>query len=355
MIGTEARKSNICSGNKVDRTADATHTQSLGGGQRSPVAGTKQRSSELGSQALVHDVLVNVEISSQHAMVKNDQPRPGHQSSDSNSLKKAQMVISIWVMENQRYFTLTFIPSPDFPFTSTPAHPRGMSQAEHQGALSGTSAPVLSSPTSPLGDPSCGPSSTKYAPFIALAPDLGAHSISHTNTPSTVLKTVNRMKDAMIDSMEIPVVAMCKDISLAIANKAASTLVHQETNSASTAPVDLLAKFKVYTEDFGRQLEPEEHPIVRICRSQKSFNKLKVGILDSKSQRKRFDVSGETIVDERTGEFLAGIIFMKDVTEYAEIITNQFEAGQQQFQLICDTIPQMVSFKWESDGVETFS
>lgn len=296
----------------------------------------------------MHDVLLNVEISSQSTTGENDQPRPGNQSPDLNGLRKARMAIAPWKMDHQQYFTLTFTSFADFSRSSTPAQPQDMSQPGHQGAASETSGTVLSSPTSSLGDYKRSPStstiysSTKSAPVTALATDLGGLSLSPINSPSIMLERVNRMKDAMIDSMETPAVAMCHDESLVIANKAALTLMRHEPGSASIAPSDLLAKFTVYTEDFGREFELEEHPLVRICRSQKPFDNLKVGILDSKSQRKRYDVSGEIIFDKRTGESSAAIIFMKDVTGYAEIIPNQFEAGPQQFELICDTIPQMV-------------
>lgn len=335
-------------GGEAGSAADAAQAQSLGVGQRSHGIGKEQRSTKRGSQALAHDLVVNVEISHQQALLQNNQPGLDHESPDSNGRKKAQMTISPWSMEHQRYFTLTFTPLTDYSLSSTTVQPPGTSHTEHHGASSETSVPVLSSPTSSLHDYSRDLStattdkSTKYTPSLALDADLGALSMSHMHTPSTVLQRLNRMKDAMIDSMETPVVAMCHDESLAMANKATLTLMHQQANSASGAPLDLLAKLKFYTENFERELEPEEHPVFRICRSQESFDKLKVGILDSQSRQKRFDVSGETILDEKTGEFLAGIIFMKDITGYAEIIPNQFEAGQQQFEVICDTIPQMV-------------
>jgi hypothetical protein len=150
------------------------------------------------------------------------------------------------------------------------------------------------------------------------------------------------MRGAMIDSMEMPVLAMWKDESLIIPNEAACKLMHQVTDPPTVDTHHLLAQFRVYTEDFGRQLDPHEYPIVQLCRSQKPFRALKVGIIDSNHQRKRFDVSGDTINDETTGEFLAGIIVLTDVTGYAETIRNQVELDRQQFQLICDTIPQMV-------------
>lgn len=320
----------------------------------------EQRPTKLGGQALVHDMVVNATISSQHAMAHSYQPGFGQQSLNSNGLKMARMAISPWNMEQQRYFTITFTSFADSCTSSTSTQPGGRSEAEHKGAFSETSAPMPPSTLSALSDHHRDSlTATTYAPAksgpsIALTSDLGGLNISHINSPSTMLEMVNHIKDAMIDSMETSVVAICHNQNLAIANRAAMALMQPDTDSASDALSDLLARLKVYTEDFGRELQPEEHPIIRICRSQTPFDKQKVGILDSKAQRKRVEVRGEIIYDKKTGEFSAGIVFMKDVTEYAEIITKQLQAGQQQFQLICDTIPQMV-WLMQIDGAEALS
>lgn len=340
--------------------ADANQTESRREGQEISVKSAEQRSAKLTSHALVHDVVVKVEISSQCETAKTFQSRSDYPSPDLDGLKKAEIAISPWSMEHQRYFTLTFTSFADPSLSTTPTQLRGTFQAEHQGASSETSASVLPSPISSSdGQSHDSPtattySSTKNATSIALAADLGGFNKSRINNPSNLLERLNRIKAAMIDSVETPVIAMCQDESFAVANKAALTLMHQETDSATTAPLDLFAELKLYTEDFGRKLEPEEYPIVQICRSRKSFDKRKVGVLDSKSQRKRFDVRGETIFDKRNGEFVGGIVFMKDVTGFAEIIPNQFATGPQQFKLICDTIPQMV-WLMEIDGIEACS
>lgn len=326
-------------------------------GPESPSTAIEQQSVRHGGRGMLHDVVVNVEISSQHVISNNDQPRFSPSFSDADGVRRAQLAISPWDMEHQRYFTLTFTSLADHLPNSTTAQARHMSELQ---ALPETSASMLSSINSVLGDhhrdssKAKPDSSTILAPLIALSSDLGGLHISHTKTPLPLLETVHRLKDAMIDCMGIPVIAVSQDESLAIMNKAATALLQREAGSASTAPSNLITTFKVYTEDFARELELEEHPLIRICRSRKPFDRLKVGILDSDSQRKRFDIRGETIYDERTGELLAGIILMKDVTEYAEIITNQLQAGQQQFQLICDTIPQMV-WLMQVDGAEALS
>jgi len=40
---------------------------------------------------------------------------------------------------------------------------------------------------------------------------------------------------------------------------------------------------------------------------------------------------------------MGGMVALKDVTEYTEKLAAQTEESEQQFQLVCDTMPQMVS------------
>ena len=65
-------------------------------------------------------------------------------------------------------------------------------------------------------------------------------------------------------------------------------------------------------------------------------------MLDSKSRHGVYEISGDCVYDEMTGEFQAGIIVMTEVTNYTNLIKAQSEQNEQQFQLICETLPQMV-------------
>ncbi len=68
-----------------------------------------------------------------------------------------------------------------------------------------------------------------------------------------------------------------------------------------------------------------------------------------------FEVSGEGIHDEQTGEFLGGMVALKDITEYTNKLAAQTEESEQQFEVICDTMPQMVRppSSWHSPSVLT--
>ena len=150
------------------------------------------------------------------------------------------------------------------------------------------------------------------------------------------------MKDAITDAIEFPVFVMWHDETLAIPNRAAAQLMHEKVDATSEDTYDMLSRFKIYTEDFKRQLQPDEYPIVQLCRTQKPFNRWRVGVIHPTLGRQQYDVSGKIIADGKTGDFQAGIVTLKDVTEYTDMIRAQNEENDQQFQLICDSMPQML-------------
>lgn len=150
------------------------------------------------------------------------------------------------------------------------------------------------------------------------------------------------MKDAITDAIDYPVFVMWHDESLAIPNRAAAELMHQRVDPTSEDTYDVLSQFKVFTEDFKRQLKPEEFPIVQLCRTRQPFSGWRVGIIHPTLGRRQCEVSGKAIADRTTGEFQAGMVSLKDVTEYTDMLKAQDEENDQQFQLICDSMPQIL-------------
>ena len=76
-------------------------------------------------------------------------------------------------------------------------------------------------------------------------------------------------------------------------------------------------------------------------RTQTPFSSRKIGIFDPETDRKVvFDCLGEAIRDANTGEFLAGMVTCRDITEMTEQINEIKEKDEQRFQLICDSMPQ---------------
>ena len=286
---------------------------------------------------MVQDTVVEVMMNVHHEAASSTSSTGSLKHSGSASPVEAKMIISIWTVENQRYYTLSFT-------SSQLAPSRPQSRTSHADTSTPRSSPALS-----IGSRSCsncGFSPSTFSPTSGPLssspfPPLGAPSQSNIASTPSALQKLMRMKDAMISAMEIPAFSLWKDESLALPNKSILQLVHDDAQESDEA-YDLMSKFKVYTPDFKRLLDPEEYPIVQLCRTQKPFKSWKIGILDGQKRRLTFEVNGQGAFDDKTGEFLAGVVTLRDVTEYTNIIKSQSDQNEQQFELICDTMPQML-------------
>jgi hypothetical protein len=77
---------------------------------------------------------------------------------------------------------------------------------------------------------------------------------------------------------------------------------------------DFLSRWILYKEDFSRELQIEEFPIMRVMRHKTGFEGYKVGMYSAKDGRPIIlDCSGEPMLDSK-GEFIGGLILFYDVT-----------------------------------------
>ena len=185
---------------------------------------------------------------------------------------------------------------------------------------------------------------------VQAPPDPSNQQPETPNKPSstTLLSQTDklmRMKDAMLDATDIPVIALWHDETLAVPNKAVARIMHFDTDPVSESGDDVLSRYRVFTEDFEQEFEQNDFPIVKLCRTQQPFSRLRVGLMDSQMRQKVYEVLGQCVYDEKTGDFQAAVCALKDVTWYTELLkeqSEQNEQNEQQFQLICETLPQMV-------------
>lgn len=149
----------------------------------------------------------------------------------------------------------------------------------------------------------------------------------------------------MLDATDIPVIALWHDESLAAINKAVAQIMHFDTDPPSDEANDVLSRYRVFTEDFKQEMKQDDFPVVKLCRTQQPFSRIRVGVMDSQSRQKVYEVVGQCVYDEKTGDFQAAVCALKDVTWYTELLKAQSalnELNEQQFQLICETLPQIV-------------
>ena len=265
---------------------------------------------------------------------------------------RAKMQVGTWSLGNDQYYTLSFTTS-NTPAMPLSAHSRKSSQISRP-SLTPDSPRLRTNPTPAMGSPDPHPNGTPPTPSMAnpshdrsplsaiSSPLQSPISVDSPGLPSMTEK-LSRMKDAILSSMQIPVFAMWKDESLVYPNEAGMRLMRGTLYGSFDDPSAAESRFTCWTEDFSRELEEDEYPINQLCRTENPNQKWRLGVKDPKRGCIIFDVTGEGIYDEKTGEFVAGMITMNDVTDYLGRIKLQSEQNEQQFQLICDTMPQLVS------------
>lgn len=298
-------------------------------------------------KTVVHDTVVDVVVSSLHGtnfQTANHRKHhhrpakiPGHHTS-------ARLIISIWSLQGQRFFTLTFTASNGVAKSHAHSHivPRASSSASARTAHSTHShTPISSSSRSSSTTSSEVTSPSEVSLARSSFPPNAAPSKCIAPSAFTDFQKLTRMKDAMLSAMDVPVIAMWKDESVVLPNNAMRKLLSVTADPMSEENYDFMSRFTPYTADFTRQLDEEENPIITLCRTQQGFSRWQIGLIKD-GKRLNYDVSGHPVLDDKTGEFFAGLIAFKDVTEYAEKIAEQTIENDNQFSLICDTMPQMM-------------
>ncbi|KAI1485311.1 hypothetical protein F5X96DRAFT_674757 [Biscogniauxia mediterranea] len=270
----------------------------------------------------------------------------------------AKMLITIWEIEDhQTYFTLTFTNTgsalSSAPDSRIPVARSSALEAAERKSISNSNPPSVSSShdsNSPLVLVSPGSVSISSSPFPPMGPP---SRLIQSSTPS-FLQRLTIIKDALLDNTEMPILAMWKDGSAPVLNRAARSLFTNLRGADGQDGYDLLSQWDVWNEEFTRKYDASEFPIAVLLREQKPFSGVRIGMYDKeKDARVVFDVLGEVIRDDETGEFIAGVVTCRDVTHLTKEIIEIKEADEERFKLICDTMPQMV-WTATSDGLYDF-
>ncbi|KAI2469567.1 hypothetical protein F4781DRAFT_393920 [Annulohypoxylon bovei var. microspora] len=271
----------------------------------------------------------------------------------------AKMIITIWEIENQQtYFTLTFTSTGSTPSPTPPsrrvrvARPSTLETAERRSIFN-SNPPSLSSGRS-SSSPSFGDSPCSITISTGSFPPNGPPSrLPQSSTPS-YLQKLTIIKDALLDKTETPIFSMWVDGSAPVMNRAARDLFMSTAGGNYQDGFDLLPKWEVWDGDFTRKYNPSEFPIAVLIRERKPFSSWRIGMYDKKRDvRIVYDVLGELITEDESEEVIAGIITCRNVTGMAQEITEIRIADKERFQLICDTMPQMV-WTTRPDGLHDF-
>jgi PAS domain S-box-containing protein len=309
--------------------------------------GARSAGSPMRNQTVVNDTVVDVVVSCQWGSTFASSGHNRHHKPGSPAYQTpAKMIVSVWHIAEERFFSLSFTSASSAPqkfhsmshVVSKPSTTTSNSHLNSSSRHSGTPTSSRSSSTRSSVVTSPADSSLNGTPF----PPYGAPSKCSQPGAFTEFQKITRMKDAMLSAMEIPVLAIWKDESVVFPNPAARRMLAVVADPTTEDSYDFISRFKAYTTDFARELRQDEFPMTSLCRNEKGFSNWKIGMIDLRGKRRNYDVSGKPVFDEKTGEFFAGLVAFKDVTEYTEMLASQSEENEQQFQLICNSMPQML-------------
>jgi PAS domain S-box-containing protein len=260
---------------------------------------------------------------------------------------QATCIISIWRIEDTQYFTLTFT-SATATTTAASARPSArVVNRTHTGPHLGKS---RSSGSSSSSGRRSGSSSNNVSKAVTptmqqpVFPPRGPPLLGAADTSAiSIFQKATQLKDALLNSINMPAYAMWKDEGFGIPNNALLRLLPKDAVYIPGDQRAFLALFKVWTEDFQRALDIDEFPIVEVCRTQKRLEKVRLGMRQPGTGRGIvFEVTGEPVVHPETGDFLGGIVIFKDVTEYTKAIAEKVEENEKQFEYIANFMPVMV-------------
>lgn len=338
---SEAEDDQLESGNTTP-TAHGTNNQNT----PSMISSLPPLSTTNLARTTVHDVSVEVVVSplsrGPGGIVSKSETKNPY-----SAAFQATCIISIWRIEDTQYFTLTFTSATSTqPVSSarsssrvvnrthTGLHPKkshSSGSSSSSGPRSGSSSASVSKAATP----------TMQQPiFPPRGPPLQG---SLDTSQASIFQKATQLKDAILNSINMPAYAMWKDEGFGIPNNALLRLLPKDAVYTPGDQRAFLSLFKVWTEDFQRQLEIDEFPIVHVCRTQKRIDKMRLGMRQPSTGRGIvFEVNGEPVLHPETGEFLGGLVIFKDVTEYTKAIAAQVEENERQFEYIANFMPVMI-------------
>lgn len=249
-------------------------------------------------QSFVHDVALQVAVSRRRCSFL-----PKTSNSSIHPIM-ATMIITVWIDDDTKYFTLTFTSTAK----STESITEGHRQVKSLNSTSSSSSSGLSSPS-------------VWSPSF---PPEGPPSVTNIATASSAFQKLNRLKTAVVDVSPLPTYAIWHDGSVGVANKALMRLCHDTGGVDNAADQqNFLTRFACYTDDFSRPLEIDEYPVVKLLQTKTRVTGERVGIKDPKGTPFVFAINGELILHEETGEFLGGLVILHDVTQLVNAIEAQ--------------------------------
>lgn len=156
---------------------------------------------------------------------------------------------------------------------------------------------------------------------------------------------------AAFDQAQIPTYLFSADETMYYPNQAGKALSGQiDEDYMLEHGYQILTRLDLWDETYTRKLDVAEYPCIKLVKSRQSFKEHKYGFVHPLTgKRVRLDLSGDCLYDEVTGEFLGGVVWCRDVTEYTEVIAQQQLEIERGFENNLDHMPNL-SWTARPDG-----
>lgn len=274
---------------------------------------TQELSASNLNRTVVHDVAVDVVISPVRCVALRTS-----QAQAASEQVFANMIISAWHADDSRFFTLTFT-SPNTNSSSQGKASQTDKSQRTSRTVSKSSRNYTSSPKSTSSSSSSGqhshrssmppsyPTSNLSSPgFSPSFPPGGPPSRANLSSTPSVLQKATKLRDALLNAMNLPCYAMWEDFSIGIPNAALMRLAPPAAGE-SRETEEFLLHFDAWTEDFSRRLPTDEYPIAQLISTRQKV-RTRIGLKDPTTGQPRvYDTSGDVLLDEN-GEFYGGFV-----------------------------------------------
>ena len=157
------------------------------------------------------------------------------------------------------------------------------------------------------------------------------------------LALLEKMKSAVFEQAGIPTYLFSADETMYYPNQAGKALAGQmEDDNILEHGYQILTRLDVWDETYTRKLDVTEYPGIRLVKTRQNFKEQKYGLIyPDTGKRVRLDLSGDCLYDDVTGEFLGGVVWCRDVTDYTEVIAQQQLEIERGFEERLDYMPNM--------------
>jgi PAS domain S-box-containing protein len=296
---------------------------------------------------MVRDVSVDVVIAPLALCPEGTLQKSEKKAAYENAMQ-ASCIISIWSIEETQYYTLTFTSATGADSARSTQPSSRIVTRTNTGARLDKSRSSGSSSSSGRRSGSSSNSASKAVTPTLQQPEFPprgppTRSKGDIGNSASVFQKATQLKDAILNSITMPAYAMWKDETFGIPNKALLRLLPKDASYVPGDQRDFLAQFSCWTEDFQRLLNLDELPIIEVCRTRERVEKRRIGMRHPQTgTRITYEINGEPVFHEETGDFLGGIVIFKDITEYTKQIAAQIEENEKQFEYITNFMPVMV-------------